>query len=341
MTLADIFEPVSDMLPAGADLRFSPEWAHIAQLRRAGSFPGISVATNASEPVWAANATSTNASEPDWREIANATSSLLREKTKDLRLALWFVEAEMSISGLDGLCLGLEIFNGLIQKFWDRGLYPNDEPEQRIDLLALLDRKLKKALPQVEVGNPDRVAFAIKLLRELEILLYQHDVTISFADPIHQLENLRPADQPAPEPEEEPEFDDSIRRLEPSVVPSPLNSWGECIDILRNGRFWDADEKMSKLAETEPSPRDVFLRSLEIASACVAHDRLAPARGILLALVEQAERLELERWESPVLLARMWSLLYKSCKSEEAELRQRAYSNLCRMVPWAAPNLES
>jgi len=325
MTQTDFLQPVSETLPAGEDLRFSPEWAHIQQLRRAGSAAGIAAASNAELP--------------DWGEVASNISFLLREKTKDLRLALWLIEAQISVSGVEGLCEGLEILNGLVERFWDRGLYPNEDQEERAELLEWLGRKLERAIPQAAVEDANDVTTAIKRLRDLEALLSERQVSVSFAQLFQLLEKRQPPVDPEPVTWEDVDFSPP-RAPEPGVAPGQMGGWKQCIDILRDGQFWDADERMSKLAEAEPSPRDVFLRKLEIASACVAKERLAPARGILLGLVEEAERLQLERWESPLLLGRMWSLLHQSCKNDDAELRRRAYNNLCRIAPWAVVDRE-
>jgi hypothetical protein len=48
-----------------------------------------------------------------------------------------------------------------------------------------------------------------------------------------------------------------------------------------------------------------------------------------------------QQWESPELLARLWSLLYKSCQQpEDSAIREKAYSALCRLTPLLALNLK-
>jgi len=136
----------------------------------------------------------------------------------------------------------------------------------------------------------------------------------------------------------------------PPDVPSPAkpaemspnrSEWTECIAWLRAGRCGEATEALNAAAEREPCPRDVFLRTLEIATACLEQNRASVARGILVGLMDQAEQLDLERWESPLMLTRMFSLLHRSCsRPEDKELRDKAYNGLCRLVPWKIVDLE-
>ena len=374
MSPADLLDPISVQNPAGDDAATSAELARIIQLRAAQVHGGLGATSETTAM--------------DWEEIATATATLLREVSKDLRVACWWSEAQVAIAGLDGLCRGLELLNGLVGKFWDRGLHPSDDMDQRGELFEWLDRKVERALPgillektlwesltwgealglqgqidstkyanksrlmwQVEpatyVLHADRATAAMKLLRDLKAALTEHHTHVTFDRTLRLLVAIErfatersgtsePASDPEPQPEE--------YRSEPQLAeeaPKAVDPWSECIAILRTGRFSDAETWMIRAFQADSSPRDIFLRKLEIASVFLEKEHLSLARGILVGLMQQVETLGLERWESPELLARMWTLLYRSCpQAEDRTLREKAYDALCRTAPWAAMNMQ-
>jgi hypothetical protein len=373
MSLAELLEPISAEQPAGEDPQSSVELSQIIQMRRA--------------PVQGGLGATSDTRETDWAGIAKATSALLKEKSKDLRVACWWTEAQMSVAGLDGLCEGLELLNGLVREFWHRGLHPSEDVEQRVELLEWLDRKLEKSLPGILLAKTDlgsltwgdalgsqsqidsgksnelvrlvwrveaaryahqaeRAAAAAKLISDLETALSGLQTPISFGRTLGQLANIqrfaaRWHNSSRPESAFENPPEGPV--IEPPLpdIPKVSNPWSECIGLLRAGRFSDAEIWMTRALQTDCSPRDIFLRKLETASAFLEKERFSVARGILIGLMEQAELMKLEHWESPDLLARMWSLLYQSCQqAEDSALREKAYNGLCKLAPWAALNLQ-
>lgn len=71
------------------------------------------------------------AEEPDWHRVSEMGVGLLR-RSKDLRVAVLLVRAEMQLRGIPGLKEGLELITGLISRFWE-ALHPQLDPDDDFD----------------------------------------------------------------------------------------------------------------------------------------------------------------------------------------------------------------
>ncbi|MES2300173.1 MAG: type VI secretion system protein TssA [Pseudomonadota bacterium] len=119
--------PISAARPGGEDLAFSSELDAIAQARRFDD-PSLD------QGEWL-----TQLKEADWDLVARRCTELLASKSKDLRLAVWLTEAAAKLHHLRGLGEGFSLIAGLLDQYWDSGLYPiseANEHEQRIGNLS-------------------------------------------------------------------------------------------------------------------------------------------------------------------------------------------------------------
>ena len=150
MFLADqLLNPIRDDLPAGADLSFSPELDAITQARKFDD-PSLD------QGEWV-----TDVKEADWDFVVKKCSGLLQQKSKDLRLAVWLAEAGAKKYRMRGLAEGLLVLAGLIDKFWDQGLFPEsdgDDHDQRIGNLAWILARVPALLREMPVtdGNSSK-----------------------------------------------------------------------------------------------------------------------------------------------------------------------------------------
>ena len=137
----DIFDPISPDRPAGADLRWTPEWDRIKEARR--SDDGLEAGKWVKKEQKAA----------DWVAVTELAAAALRERSKDLQLALWLTEAEMQLHGFSGLLTGLRISRELLVRFWDQGLYPSmeDGPEDRAGPFEWLNSKLVDVITAIPI----------------------------------------------------------------------------------------------------------------------------------------------------------------------------------------------
>jgi type VI secretion system protein ImpA len=105
--------------PVGADLRAdqSPvsEFQAIKDARATASSAEREVFEKGSDKVT-----------PDWRPVLDRGTKALAEKSKDLDITAWLIEALVRLRGFAGLRDGFRLASELIEQFWD-GLYPAAE----------------------------------------------------------------------------------------------------------------------------------------------------------------------------------------------------------------------
>jgi type VI secretion system protein ImpA len=122
MNIDELLQPISESAPCGEDLSFSTEFDQIAEMRRED------------DPTLDQGEWVTTLKVADWPGVHDRCNELLRNRSKDLRLAMWWAEATTLTSGYAGLEQGLALCAQLSERYWD-GLYPQPEdgdPEQRI-----------------------------------------------------------------------------------------------------------------------------------------------------------------------------------------------------------------
>jgi type VI secretion system protein ImpA len=125
LNLEELLAPISAGQPCGDDLAFSAELDAIARARQADD-PSID------QGAWV-----TTLKEADWKFVAKQCASLIAQRSKDLQLAVWLVEASAKTAGLRGMADSLFALAEVCDAFWD-GMYPllEDGVEQRIGKLC-------------------------------------------------------------------------------------------------------------------------------------------------------------------------------------------------------------
>lgn len=127
-SLEELLAPISDAAPAGEDLSFSADFDAVAEARRAD------------DPTLEQGEWVTDLKSADWPGVAHRCTKLLRERSKDLRLASWLAEAQMQTQSFAGLADGFRLTAGLLERFWD-DVHPQVEDgdlEQRIGNVSWL-----------------------------------------------------------------------------------------------------------------------------------------------------------------------------------------------------------
>ena len=404
-------------------MRWTPEWDRIREARRADD--------DLETGKWVKRERKVS----DWRLVRDLATAMLRERTKDLQLALWLTEANIKLQGFPGLRDGLRITRELMVRYWDRGLFPtmDDGPEDRAGPFDWLNNKLvdsitgvpitvredegrdytfndlvdarrtgseascrnpdggmnagkKKALDQAVADghvSMDLFAGAVKGTKRVRyeefaadfLQMYDEfkaldrvidekfgDAAPNLAACRSTLSEIRQAvtDILEEKRREEPPAPGAAPSVTPlSVVPTPIDSarralagakplqlhspvagsWQQAESLVRSGQVDQGLEEMIRLAATETTGRDRFLRKLLLADACLSTKRDRLARSILEELAEQIDKLQLEAWESTELISNVWTRLYRIYKSPESPDHDRAnklYQRLSRLDPWQA-----
>ena len=105
------------------------------------------------------------------------------------------------------------------------------------------------------------------------------------------------------------------------------------MEDVRGGRGEEALDVMIQVVELERSGRGRFHRRLQLAEVCLTsgHERIA--QPVLEQLASEIDSHGLEGWESPVLVARVFALLYQCLDrlGSSDELKQKAYDRVCRL----------
>lgn len=142
-----LLNPISAGQTSGADLSFAPELDAIAQARKFDD-PSLD------QGEWL-----TDLKEADWDFVVKRCAALLEQKSKDLRLAVWLTEAAAKKHSMRGLGEGLRLLAGLVEQFWDQGLYPEadgGDQEQRIGNLSWILGRIPALLREMPVTEGAR-----------------------------------------------------------------------------------------------------------------------------------------------------------------------------------------
>jgi type VI secretion system protein ImpA len=153
----DLLDPITAEQPAGADLRWTPEWDRIKDARRADD--------SLDSGQWAKRERKAS----DWPLVKDLVTAALRERSKDLQLALWLTESNIKLHGFPGLRDGLRITRELMVRYWDKGLYPTleDGPEDRAGPFEWLNSKLVDSITDIPItdrmdGGPNYSSLDLK-----------------------------------------------------------------------------------------------------------------------------------------------------------------------------------
>jgi type VI secretion system protein ImpA len=138
-----ILTPIEGENPAGENLRYTPTYDAIQEARR-------------EEDALDRGEWDREVKTADWEAVKQLTVEALTDKTKDIQIAVWLIEALLKTGGYRGLCSGLKALSGLLEAFWDH-LYPvieDDDLDYRIGPLEFLNDKLWVVVKQVPLTDP-------------------------------------------------------------------------------------------------------------------------------------------------------------------------------------------
>jgi type VI secretion system protein ImpA len=123
----DFLQPIAEDNPSGVDLRYDPVYDAIREARRQDD--------DLNQGAW-----QTERKVADWAQVVTLSTTALKKKSKDLQIAVWLTEALLKREAFAGFSSGLQLIQGLLEKFWDT-LYPKleeDDLELRAAPLELL-----------------------------------------------------------------------------------------------------------------------------------------------------------------------------------------------------------
>lgn len=139
--LETLLSPIAADRPTGTDESFSPECDEIRKLRK-GDDPSLS------QGEWVREIRP-----PQWPKVRDLCESILRTKSKDLQVACWYTEAIVYMEGFPGLAFGLKLLDGLLARYGDAELFPQD-PEERIAKLEWFNAQMPLVIKNIPMSSP-------------------------------------------------------------------------------------------------------------------------------------------------------------------------------------------
>ncbi len=191
-------EPIKDTHPAGADVRYEPEFEELQAEIDKLSLPSATTTVN-------------------WLHVKQLSSTILTTKSKDLLVASYFAIAGIRVDKLEGLETGLTVFGGIIETYWD-SLFPSKKRMRgRIAAITWLLEKCESAIENIEI-DPVSEEFVTALqeqVQKIDSLLQEYIEDAPLLRPLQRIiENLPvkedvapPPITPAPQPESSSEPD--------------------------------------------------------------------------------------------------------------------------------------
>jgi type VI secretion system protein ImpA len=138
-----ILTPIPGDNPAGEDLRYGPVYDEINEARRADDDLPLGK--------W-----ERERKKSEWDKVISVAVAALTEKTKDLQIAVWLMEALTVTEAFAGLGMGLKILNGLLADFWEY-VYPvieDGDLDFRVAPIEFLNERLWVAIKQIPFTEP-------------------------------------------------------------------------------------------------------------------------------------------------------------------------------------------
>ena len=165
LELESLLSPISSESPCGEDLSFSNEF-HAIKIAKTQDDPLLDQGDWVAEPKQA-----------DWHFVHQKSVELLTEKSKDLRLLSWLLEAWSNLYGFEGITKALELMHRTLNDYWLQ-LHPeieDDDLDQRLGLLQGSINQLVPLIKRVPIVNSPQFSLSDyeALLRQKNQLLKQ------------------------------------------------------------------------------------------------------------------------------------------------------------------------
>ena len=146
--IQELLQPIPGANPAGEPLRYQGTYDRIADARRED------------DPTLSQGIYKSSLKRADWAAVEAICVEALTNRTKDLQIASWLLEAWLHLYGFAGVTNGLRLLSGLCEQFWDH-VYPSlevDELEGRVAPIDWVEQKLTLKLKQLPLTLPGEVS---------------------------------------------------------------------------------------------------------------------------------------------------------------------------------------
>ncbi len=122
-----LLHPISDASPTGEELTSMS--SEFDALKSSFSLAKVAERKLREEIIASGSEGAGSVEPPNWGVVVDLASQLLKEQSKDLRIAAWMAEGLMRQHGFSGIRDGLQVFSGLCTKYWD-SIHPQPTPDE-------------------------------------------------------------------------------------------------------------------------------------------------------------------------------------------------------------------
>jgi type VI secretion system protein ImpA len=149
--------PLTPETPCGEWLRYEGTYDRVRDARREDD-------SGLPQGVW-----QTDLKRADWAAVESLCATALVERSKDLQLAAWLLEAWIQLDSFAGAARGLELLHRLCAAYWE-GMYPalGPEMEARLGPIRWINDKLSRRLRLLRLTQPDMTGVAPYSLADWE-----------------------------------------------------------------------------------------------------------------------------------------------------------------------------
>jgi type VI secretion system protein ImpA len=130
----NLLSPISSDDPSGADLSYDPAMQELDELVQGKAETQFSAAE-----------------EPNWKQVHQHCVSLFG-RTKDLRVTISLMLAELQLEGHPGLASGLRLLRSLLEQYWNT-IHPKLDPDAGNDPLERVNIISSIAIPEGTFGD--------------------------------------------------------------------------------------------------------------------------------------------------------------------------------------------
>jgi len=131
-----LLQPISSAEPAGQWMRYAPKFAALSRMREEDN-PNLPMG-DWERPLQKA----------DWSQVAEASIQLLKQDSKDFQVAAWLTDAWIRTDSWQGLFTGLQLINGIAERFW-RAAWPaldENDADRRVAPFAWMNTNLPRTI---------------------------------------------------------------------------------------------------------------------------------------------------------------------------------------------------
>ena len=150
ISLNKLLEPIPGDDICGVDLSFSNVFDEIREARRQDD-------STLAQGEWESDLKTAQ-----WPRVKELCEQILGGQSKDLQIVAWYTEAMTRLKGFEGLALGLQIMDGLLNDFWEfcYPTYDPDDLEERAGKIEWLNNQMPLVIREVPLTDRGSGAYS-------------------------------------------------------------------------------------------------------------------------------------------------------------------------------------